>query len=120
MILVILLHPEKALPPMLVTLLGILILRRPLQSANAYCPIFVTLAGITMSVISVHLVNARSAIVVTPFAIETLPEIPAGAPITSVIALLYRIPSTRLYVLFRSDSSMSFRMLHPSNMFVPK
>ena len=64
---VILLQPEKAYSPMVVTLLGIVILVRPLQPLNALSPMLVTLLGIVMLVSPVQLANAPFSMLVTLF-----------------------------------------------------
>ena len=52
---------------MLVTLFGIVILFKPLQSPNAPNPILVTLSGIVILVKPLQPINAYASILVTPF-----------------------------------------------------
>ena len=63
---------ENAKPPMLVTLLGIVMLVKLLQSPNAPLPMLVTLLGIVMLVKLLQLLNTPSAMLVTLFGIVML------------------------------------------------
>ena len=55
----------KALSPMLVTLLGIVMLVRPVQYSKAPFPMLVTLLGIVMLVRPVQLLKAQISMLVT-------------------------------------------------------
>ena len=72
-------HLSNALPPIVVTLFGMVMDVKEEQKENALFSIVVTLFGMVMDVKEEHSINASSPIVVTLFGIEKLLSFfPAG------------------------------------------
>ena len=80
-------QPAKAFPPMLVTLLGIVMLFKDLQPAKAYKPMLVTLSGIVMLVKDSQPAKASSRMLVTgiPPSFDGMVRDPDGFGETPVI-----------------------------------
>ena len=64
-----LVQPENAFSPIVVTLLGIVTLINPLHPANAKLPMVITLSGIVTLVRIVYLKNAEASMLVTGFSL---------------------------------------------------
>jgi len=139
-------HPQKGLPIIVTTLLGIVMLVRNSQYAKAYFPIVVTLFGIFMLVRNSQYAKAFFPIVVTlfgifmlvrnlqhpkamfpitftPFLIEYLPLKLSGAVSNLFQSLLYFTPnssstafSRSSFVTFVLHTSSSFGFCKPNNL----
>ena len=118
-------HPSKGLPIIVITLLGILMLVRELQSLKALSPIVVTLLGIFMLVMlshpivnpisSIDHINALSPMIFTPSLIENLPFKHDGTLSNLFQSLLYFTPNSSSTAFLRSSSVTS--VLHTSSSF---
>jgi hypothetical protein len=108
-----LLHQKKALSPMLVTLSGMVTLARLLQPEKAEPPMLVTLPGMVTLARLVQREKALPPMLVTLSGMITVPVFLSGHFINVVLGLLYKTPSTELYLVLLSATSIVARLLQP-------
>ena len=89
-------QPSNALPPIQVTLSGIVMLVRLLQSSNAYYPKLVTLSGILMLVRLLQPRNALSPMLVTLLGM-VYSVIPFAMNILSSPSMIRHLPSSDVF-----------------------
>ena len=87
---------EKAVAPILVTLLGIVIEVKDEQSEKAVASMLVTLLGIVTEVKDLQLMKALYPMLVTLLGIVYAPCLPPGYATSVVLSLLNNTPSTEL------------------------
>ena len=110
-----LLHPEKTAFPSSATLAGTVSSGREMQFPKADSPMEASPSGSVTPVTRWQPKKAPFPMEVTPSGISTFPSLPMGQKISSVMPLLYKIPSLEVKYGFLLSTAMYVRLMLSEN-----